>query len=77
MLERPGHMQGNQRPEELGRCAKKPWAEAFATLWASRIGSSKLVFTRNPEGRRVLLRARAKSFAAGLQRSVDRRSAWL
>lgn len=57
--------------------AKKEWAEAFAALWKARIGRSDLVFTRNPEGRRILLRARAKSFAAGFQRSVDRRSAWL
>lgn len=56
---------------------KKAWAEAFAKLWAGRIGRSELVFTRTPAGRRLLLRARAKSFAAGFQRSVDRRSAWL
>ncbi len=57
--------------------AKKEWAERFAALWTARVGSSRLVFTRNPQGRRLLLRARAKSFAAGIQRSVDRRSAWL
>jgi hypothetical protein len=56
---------------------KKDWAEGFAKLWARRIGSSRLIFTRTPDGRRILLRARAKSFAAGFQRSVDRRSAWL
>jgi hypothetical protein len=62
-------------PSVLG--AKKEWAERFAALWVARIGSSGLVFTRNPAGRRMLLRARAKSLAAGFQRSVDRRSAWL
>lgn len=62
-------------PAELG--AKKEWADRFAKLWAERVGSSSLVFLRNPEGRRVLLRARAKSLAAGFQRSVERRSAWL
>lgn len=62
-------------PSALG--AKKECAERFAALWAARIGSSQLVFTRTPAGRRLLLRARAKSFAAGLQRSVDRRSVWL
>jgi len=49
----------------------------FAALWSARVGVSRLVYTRTPEGRRVLLRARAQSFAAGMQRSVDRRSAWL
>lgn len=62
-------------PIALG--AKKEWAEKYARLWSERVGSSQLVYTRTPEGRRLLLRARAKSLAAGLQRSVDRRSAWL
>lgn len=62
-------------PGALG--ARKEWAERFTALWNRRIGSVQLVFTRTPKGRRVLLRARAKSLAAGLQRYVDRRSAWL
>ena len=62
-------------PTILG--AHKEWAECFAELWSSRVGSSRLVFARRAEGRRVLLRARTSSFAAGFQRSVDRRSAWL
>lgn len=57
--------------------ARKENAERFAALWVSRVGSSKLVFTRTAEGRRLLLRARARSFAAGFQRSVERRSVWL
>lgn len=61
-------------PTALG--ARKEWAEQFSRLWNQRVGSSDLVFTRTAEGRRVLLRARAKSLAAGFQRSVDRRSAW-
>lgn len=62
-------------PTALG--SKKEWAEAFARLWNRRVGSSQLVLARTPQGRRVLLRARAKSFAAGFQRSVERRCAWL
>lgn len=62
-------------PTVLG--AKKNAAELFAAEWRRRVGSSRLVFTRNAEGRRVLLRARARSFAAGFQRAVERRSAWL
>lgn len=52
-------------------------AEAFHRLWKAHVGSSNLVFTRTAEGRLILLRARARSFAAGFQRRVDRRSAWL
>ncbi|MEM8726113.1 MAG: RNA helicase, partial [Pseudomonadota bacterium] len=62
-------------PTALG--TRKEHAEAFAKCWQRRVGSSELVFTRNVTGRRTLLRARARSFAAGFQRSVDRRSAWL
>lgn len=62
-------------PSALG--ARKAWAEPFARLWRQKVGASELIFTRTPQGRRLLLRARAKSFAAGFQRTVDRRSAWL
>lgn len=55
----------------------KDSAEAFHRLWKAHVGSSRLVFTRTAEGRLILLRARARSFAAGFQRRVDRRSAWL
>lgn len=62
-------------PASLG--ARRESAERFSELWCSGVGSSRLVFTRNAEGRRTLLRARASSFASGSQRSVDRRSVWL
>ena len=62
-------------PAAIG--ARKAWAEAFARQWSERVGSSQLLYTRTREGRRTLLRARAKSLAAAFQRSVDRRSAWL
>jgi hypothetical protein len=56
---------------------RKEDAEIFARLWRKRVGSSELVYTRSREGRQILLKARMQSFAAGFQRSVDRRSAWL
>lgn len=62
-------------PSALG--ARKDAAERFAELWIAAVGSSDLVFTRSPEGRRLLLRARASSFAGGFQRRVERRSVWL
>lgn len=62
-------------PAALG--ARKDSAERFAELWIKSVGGSDLVFVRTIEGRRLLLRARASSFAAGFQRSVDRRSVWL
>jgi superfamily II DNA or RNA helicase len=62
-------------PTALG--SRKEWAEFFHREWRNQVGSSRLVFTRTPVGRLSLLRARARSFAAGFQRVVDRRSEWL
>jgi superfamily II DNA or RNA helicase len=61
-------------PSAIAR--KKEWAEHFHDVWKAHVGSSRLVFTRTPKGRMALLRARARSFAAGFQRRIDRRSAW-
>jgi hypothetical protein len=62
-------------PSVIG--SRKEWAEAFHAAWKSSVGSSRLIFTRTGRGRLALLRARARSFAAGFQRRVDRHSAWL
>jgi superfamily II DNA or RNA helicase len=61
-------------PAAIG--ARKEWAEEFHAAWRANVGSSQLIFTRTAGGRLALLRARARSFAAGFQRRVDRRSAW-
>ena len=61
-------------PEAIGR--QKASAEAFHREWRARVGSARLIFTRSAEGRLILLRARARSFAAGFQRPVERRSVW-
>lgn len=57
--------------------ARKELAELFHREWQRRIGSSKLVYTRTGDGRRMLLRARVHSFAAGMQRFFQRRSVWM
>jgi len=62
-------------PTPLG--ANKEEAELFCRLWNKRIGPARLIFTRSAHGRNVLLRARTKSLAAGLQSPVERRSMWL
>lgn len=62
-------------PSSLGNC--KDSAEALAVLWNNQVGASELIYTRSSEGRKWLLKARARSFSAGFQRLVDRRSAWV
>ncbi len=56
---------------------KKEHAQFFHSLWMRYIGSSSLIFTRSAKGRKMLLKARANSFAGSFQRLVDRRSVWL
>jgi hypothetical protein len=61
-------------PAVLGQ--RKELAEIFAKEWRKRVGPVELVFTRSEEGRNLLLRARARSFAAGFQRPIEQFSAW-
>lgn len=62
-------------PEVIAR--RKESAEQFHRAWKAHVGESKLIFTRTADGRLLLLRARARSFAAGFQRAVDLHSAWI
>jgi superfamily II DNA or RNA helicase len=61
-------------PEVLAR--KKEFAEMFAKKWARFVGPVDLVYTRAPEGRRLLLRARIHSLAAAFQKRAERLSCW-
>jgi hypothetical protein len=61
-------------PAIFGR--SKQLAAHFAKRWNRRVGWGRLVYLRTAEGRRLLLRARARSFAAGFQRIVGRLSRW-
>ncbi len=45
-------------PRALAR--KRAYAEAFAAAWRQYVGGGRLVFTRNPQGREILLQARAQ-----------------
>ena len=57
--------------------ARREFAEHFHKQWKQRIGAAQLVYTRTGDGRRILLRARVKSFAAGMQGFCQRRSVWM
>jgi hypothetical protein len=61
-------------PSAIG--ARKDLAEIFRSRWNWRVGQLKLRYLRNPEGRRLLLRARAGAFAAGFQAPFERYSVW-
>jgi hypothetical protein len=61
-------------PDALAR--KKDFAEVFASKWRRHVGPVQLVYTRTPEGRKLLLRARTHSLASAFQKSSDRVSCW-
>ncbi|OWV77293.1 RNA helicase [Rhizobium sp. R339] len=61
-------------PSIIGR--KKEDAIYFAQLWNRYVGDSELVYTRSAEGRLMLLKFRAKSFASAFTRKTDRVSRW-
>jgi hypothetical protein len=55
---------------------KKEFAEFFAQRWKGLAGPVQLVFTRTPEGRKVLLRARNHSLSGAFQKRTERVSCW-
>jgi superfamily II DNA or RNA helicase len=55
---------------------KKEFAQFFASRWRHFVGPIELVYTRTPEGRSILLRARVHSLAAAFQKRLERVSCW-
>ncbi|MCX2743246.1 DEAD/DEAH box helicase family protein [Mangrovivirga sp. M17] len=51
-------------PEELGR--RKKDAQIFFDQWRKYVGKSQLIYTRNPKGRKLLLKARVNSLSVNL-----------
>jgi superfamily II DNA or RNA helicase len=61
-------------PDVLAR--KKEFAEFFTQRWKRLVGPVQLVFTRTPEGRKLLLRARNHSLSGAIQKRAERVSCW-
>jgi superfamily II DNA or RNA helicase len=55
---------------------KAEFAQFFASRWRRFVGPIQLVYTRTPEGRGMLLRARVHSLAAAFQKRLERVSCW-
>ena len=54
----------------------KSYVEVFKKLWKKYIGDCEIVYTRNPEGRKVLLKARKHAFSASNKKKSKRLSKW-
>ena len=54
----------------------KRYVEMFKKLWNKYIGNCEIVYTRTPEGRKVLLKARKHAFSASNKKRSKRLSKW-
>lgn len=61
-------------PAALGQ--RKEYAEAYQANWRNHVGGCQLIFCRNADGRRELLRARARSMANSMQHWQEQLSVW-
>ena len=61
-------------PEILGR--KKELAKILSRQWRRFVGECKLVYTRMPEGRQLLLKSKVSSLSAQYQESTQRVNKW-
>lgn len=61
-------------PEVLGR--NKSLAEYFESQWKRLVGACDLIFTRTIEGRKLLLKSRAKSLSAQFEDNVEYVNKW-
>ena len=61
-------------PAALGK--NKDLAEYFRKMWSTHVGPTDLVYTRTPEGRRFLLKARTHSMSRSFQSRAERLKSW-
>ena len=61
-------------PKALGR--NKEQAQTFKTLWTHYVGSAELIYTRNEEGRQLLLHARTHALSTAFVPRSDRLRTW-
>ncbi len=61
-------------PEILGE--RKDRAEYFKKMWEKYVGPAGLIYTRTPEGRRILVRARSRSLSGQFTRRSERLNIW-
>ena len=54
----------------------KRYVDVFKMLWKKYIGDCEIVYTRSPEGRKVLLKARRHAFSASNKKKSKRLSKW-
>ena len=61
-------------PEILAE--KKERAEYFIKMWNKYVGPTDLIYSRTPEGRAILIKARGASLSGHFLKKTERLSAW-
>ena len=61
-------------PELLGR--QKKTTDIFIHKWKAYVGECELIFTRTPEGRKMLLKSRMEALSTKLENNIDRVNKW-
>jgi hypothetical protein len=61
-------------PETLG--VNKDTAGIFESYWKNLVGECDLVFTRNPEGRKLILKSRIESLSSVFEENSERLNKW-
>lgn len=51
-------------------------AQIFGQLWNKYIGKGEIVYTRNAQGRKLLLKARKYAFSASKREKTEKLSKW-
>jgi hypothetical protein len=67
------------RPDEQLRARhsiSQTLAEYFRKVWSTHVGPADLIYTRTPEGRRFLLKARTHSMSRSFQTRAERLKSW-
>ena len=61
-------------PDVIG--TRKEGAELFGEKWTKAFDKATVIYTRSPEGRRVLVRSRLESLSATFLEESDQISVW-
>ncbi|NGP45944.1 DEAD/DEAH box helicase family protein [Bacillaceae bacterium SIJ1] len=61
-------------PDEIGR--KKEYTQLFEEKWQKKLGQASAIFTRNVDGRKILLKARVKAMSGKFVKRTERKSVW-
>ena len=71
---RIGKLDYHSVPQALGVTRER--AELFLLAWRKRVSFGRLIYTRSADSRKILLKARARSFSSAVAGGVNRMDRW-